>query len=420
MLDPNETQLYTTKVSILTIPRDEFWLFKSGVLQIIYRLADHYEGGGNGGLGGDSRYDTDLSASSDNEASANDGSAVNGNSLGGAIRDSTGGGSFSGSIDNSLTGSIDNSLQGYSDIEGIEVGDDGLFFHLAFTVEEVTLMCSSKIIKKYLGKTLKFCKEHLQEEKQPTLLEDKFLVLQVFSDGLNIGKKILELTEPLSLCGISLFFISNFFSDIVLVPVKEKQKVLEVLKGMEGEKMGQPKQMKVEENFSAPASPLTDLETTTFDLFKSKLIKPKLIGDVKLLLTGARSGDCANVLKRTAEALSRLNTGREDDTYDFPSYFAITRTSTGEIGLMLPQEDEELAKLNYDKSTIMGSLQDSYYPVFINLSNLPLDLKGIVAGVASKLLKSGLNEMSYLSFGKSGVVLIPDNYYDRVEEVLKE
>ncbi|QPG74208.1 hypothetical protein FOA43_001532 [Brettanomyces nanus] len=349
------------------------------------KLAEHYEGSG-GGTRNDMKYDTDLSASSMSSSSSS--ACSNSNKLD----------------------------LGYLELEDFaQVEDDGLFFHLAFAMEEVTLMCSHKLMKRYLGKTMEFCRKCLEPSEQPTLLEEKFLMLQVFSDGLNIGKKILELTEPLSLDGISLFFISNFFSDIVLIPAKDRRKALTILNRIS------KKQTQIQEELKPEKKP--DLESKTFELFKSQLIQPKLIDKVKLLLTGARSGDCGNVLKRTAEALCKLNTDRVEDGKNkddnFPAYFAITRTCTGEISLMLPQEADEMRKLNYDKSTIMGSLQDSYYPVFIDLSNLPLDLKGIVAGVASKLVKSGLNEMSYLSFGKSGVVLIPDNFHDTVEQILQ-
>jgi len=400
MLDINETQIYTTKVSILTIPRSQFWIFKGGILQLIYRLADHY-GRRFGDQGGYFSHSMDPSASSmsgsdngnsDSEKSEEDNS----------VRDGDTNGEYSGPLQPL----------------GVDAEDDGLFFHLAFASDEVTLMCSSKLIKKYLGKTLSFCKSCLPEEKRPTLLKEKFLILQVSSDGMNIGKKILELTEPLSLDGISLFFISNFFTDVVLFPAKDKQRVLAILHKM-SEQKDDPDAEELHQKQER------DLETKAFSLFESKHIKPELIKNTKLILTGARSGDSAGVLRHTAEALSRLDTdidGLKDQekrkSMQFPAHFAITRTTTGEISMMLPQSETELKKLNYDNSTIMGSLQDSYCPIIINLSGLPLDLKGIVAGVASRLLRLGINEMSYLSFGKSGMVLLPDNFQDTVEQFL--
>ncbi|KAF6015352.1 hypothetical protein HII13_000289 [Brettanomyces bruxellensis] len=402
MLDINETQIYTTKVSILTIPRSEFWIFKGGILRLIYRLADHY-GRRFGGQGGRFGYDMDLSASS-LSGSENSNSDSEKSEEDNSVRDGETKEEYSGSLQPL----------------GVETDDDGLFFHLAFASDEVTLMCSSKLIRKYLGKTLNFCEGCLPKEKQPTLLNEKFLILQVSSDGMNIGKKILELTEPLSLDGISLFFISNFFTDVVLFPAKDKQRVLAILRKM-SEQKDDPDAEELHQRQER------DLETKTFNLFGSKQIKPELVATTKLILTGARSGDSANVLRNTAEALSRLDTDIDSSKGDekckstqFPAHFAITRNTTGEISMMLPQSEAEFRKLNYDKSTIMGSLQDSYCPITIDLSGLPLDLKGIVAGVASRLLRLGINEMSYLSFGKSGMVLIPDNFQGTVERFLSQ
>jgi hypothetical protein len=262
----------------------------------------------------------------------------------------------------------------------------------------VTLICSTRLIRKHLWKAIKL-------DKESTLISDEFFIIQVFSDGLNIGKKILELTEPLSLNNISLFFISNYFSDLVLVPIKDKVKALEILKKVESE-----------DNVNLYGE---ELEHKTFELFKNNDIRPKLVTDVRLVLTGARSGDFIAVLKQTAESIARLNTESISGKNAFPEYFAITRTPTEEIGLLLPYETIELNKLKFSRSNIMGSLQDYYYPIFVDLKKLPLDLKGIVAGMASKLLRMGIDEMSYLSLGRSGIVLIPDTFKEKVQEKLE-
>ncbi|ODV86039.1 hypothetical protein CANARDRAFT_233251 [[Candida] arabinofermentans NRRL YB-2248] len=347
MLNSHEIQLYKTKISILTIPRENFWIFKSGVLQILYKLIYKMEGN---------------TSDDDDDDDDKDASTVA-----------------------SVTSS---SSSGSSSVEDIEVDDDGLFFQLAFTPEEVTLMCSTKLIKKYLSNPLKISNDP-NNLIGSQLLDDEFLVLQMLNDGSNIGKKILELTEPLSMNDISIFFISNYFSDIVLIPSKQKQKAFHILE---------------QEQLNATSSKKNELEERTFRLFKSSEVKPELNRSIKLLLTGARSGDSVEVLKKTAESLTKLcteETKMKTKSNNFPSYFAITRTPTEEIGLVLPSSEREQKKLNYSKSSILGSSQDFYYPLFINLKNLPIDLKGIVAGVASKLLRAGLNEMSYLSLGKS-------------------
>lgn len=394
MIDSTDTQLFTSKISILTIPRGNFWIFKSGILEIMFRLIDVYENRSS------SRYsDNDmLSISSTSDRSFN--GSIDNNSSGGSDNDEDRPIKYEDHLSNSVHFNNNEEVESFK--EGAAIEDDGLFFHLAFTTEEVTLMCSTKLIQKYLSKPIKL-------DEDSTLISDEFFIMQVFSDGSNIGKKILELTQPLSLNNISLFFISNYFSDLVLVPIKDKRKALRILEEKDSDNCND------------------ELEVKTFELFKENNIKPILDTEVKLLLTGARSGDSVEVLRQTAESIARLHTestdndnriGKSRDDRTFPKYFAITRTPTEEIGLLLPYENNELSKLNFSKSNIMGSLQDYYYPIFIDLKKLPLDLKGIVAGIASKLLTMNIDEMSYLSLGRSGVVLIPDLFKETVEEKL--
>lgn len=346
--------MFTSKISILTIPRANFWIFKSGVLEMIYKLVDDYENRSN------SRY------------SDNDANSVNSAEEEGEEEDDD------------------------DDDEG-EVGE--LFFHLAFTTDEVTLMSSSKMIRKYLHKAIALDKESI-------LLTEEFFMIQVISDGLNIGKKILELTQPLSKNKISLFFISNYFSDLVLVPLKDKAKVEEVL-----ERSGE--EAVEEDEYDGDG----DNDERGFGMFREKQIVPKLDTSVQLVLTGARSGDSAEILRQTAESLARLNTERfrRDAPAAFPQYFALTRIPTGETSLLLPHDTAEVAKLRFSRGKMMGSLQDAYHPLALDLSGLPLDLTGIVAGVARTLLQLGVHEMSYLSLGRSGFVLVPDTFCERVQ-----
>ncbi|KAG7878701.1 hypothetical protein KL938_003844 [Ogataea parapolymorpha] len=355
MLESHDTQLFRTAVSILTIPRDRFWLFKSGVLEILYKLIDSLEG-----------------LSDSDEESGDEKHLVN-------------------SV-HSLTIQKDET----SEQDSLNSEDDGLFFHLAFTPEEVTFMCSTSLIRKYLSKPLSLNK---QAQLGATLIDEEFLVLQVLTDGTIIGKKILELTAPLSEQGIPIFFISNYFSDLVLIPAVHRTAAVEILE-------------------KSQYTDTSKLEQETFQLFRSSSVKPVLNTDVKILLTGARPGDSSLVLRQTVEALSKYNTEQSGTKHSFLAYFALTRTPTEDIGLLLPLADDEMAKVNYSRATILGSLQDFYFPLFINLKTLPLDLKGIVAGVASKLLKLGLDEMSYVSLGRSAVVLVPDNFQDTVQKML--
>ena len=364
MIDSNETQLFNSKISILTIPRENFWIFKSGILEIIYLIAESYDDRSN------SRY------------SDNDSSSLRSNDS-------------------------NNNMSNNNNSDNEDEIDDELFFHLAFTSEEVTLMCCSKLIKKYLSNAIKLDKESI-------LINDEFFIIQVFSDGLNIGEKILEITQPLSLNNITLFFISNYFSDLVLVPIKDKELVINILN-----------EKKKDNNNDEDNGKQIELENKTFELLNNNNIKPKLDTNVKLTLTGARIGDSLEILKQTAENISKLNTEKFSDNNNnnnnrsFPEYFAITRTPTEEIGLLIPFNKNDKNKLNYSNKNLIGSLdEDYYYPIIIDLKKLPLDLKGIASGIASRLIRENIKEMSYLSFGRSGIVLIPDMFIEIVDKLI--
>ncbi|GMM28449.1 hypothetical protein DAMA08_011650 [Martiniozyma asiatica (nom. inval.)] len=379
MLDTTETQAYSTPVSVLTIPRANFWIFKSGILSIIYKLIDAYEGHG-------SDCDSIRSFTSD-ESNFNTSNMRTSNSLHDLREERTGSGTTDTAYGDRKSFELEEEFEDLT-LSNFEQ-DDGLFFHLAFNTEEVTLMCSSMLIQTYLTPALKI-------DSESTLIPYDFFIIQVYSDGTNIGKKILELTKPLSMQGISLFFISNYWSDLVLVPLKDKTSVMKILSE--------------ELNTQSTESSTNDIESKTFNLFKEMNIIPRLETKIKLVMTGARSGDNGQVLRQMAESLCRLNT---EITFgnSFPDYFALTRTPTAEIGILLPYFSTPGANiLRLSKTNIMGSLEDCYFPILIDLKSLPIDLKGIVAGVASRLQREEIDEMSYLSLGKSGVVLIPEEF----------
>ena len=49
---------------------------------------------------------------------------------------------------------------------------------------------------------------------------DDYVVMQVDGEGLSAGQRVLELTSPLAMAGISIFFITTYFSDYILVPLR--------------------------------------------------------------------------------------------------------------------------------------------------------------------------------------------------------
>jgi hypothetical protein len=88
-----------------------------------------------------------------------------------------------------------------------------------------------------------------------------------------------------------------------------------------------------------------------------------------------------------------------------PPYFSLTVSGPSELSFLI---DADTAK-GFPENTLLGSPTDYVLPMYFDLSELPEDSVGIVAGVASRLLESSADHkvnMSYLSTAKTGVVLV--------------
>lgn len=306
--------------------------------------------------------------------------------------------------------------------------DDTYFFHIAFTPIECTVICSTSVMEKLFTKPLLVCADLNYTDVK--LINQTFLTLQIDSDGsFNNNLRILELTKPLSENNISLFFLSSHFSDIVLIPYHLKKKVINILTKHNFQFSDISNSYIVTNNVNnledddqiPPFDPSNNqVEINTFNLFKSSKIKPKIRKQVKLLLTGARSGETINTILKTAKIIS---------SNSIPDYFAITRTSINEVSLILPKSSRKRESMGFTSNNIIGSDQDVIVPITIDLYKLPLDSKGIVAGLASKII-NGIQkipelvgspfEMNYLSMARSAIVMIPRENLADVSKILKE
>ncbi|KAL2409069.1 hypothetical protein ABEF93_008511 [Exophiala dermatitidis] len=58
---------------------------------------------------------------------------------------------------------------------------------------------------------------------------EDYIAIQVDGQGLDAGQRVLELTSPLAMAGISIFFITTYFSDYILVPFRQRRTVTKAL-----------------------------------------------------------------------------------------------------------------------------------------------------------------------------------------------
>lgn len=358
MVQTSQIHLDPRRLRILSVPRAKAWIFAPAVLWLLHQEARHTAHSS----GSDFEFDTDSDLESlDSQL-----------------------GRFVGAL------SIDNSLK--TPHESPEDPDSRHFFHVAYTPTEMTVICAGDLVSCF-EQPLDLCRSLGYNDV--LVLEEPYLNLQVDSDGdLNNSARILELTQPLSEHEISLFFISSHFSNIVLIPHRLREQVVGVLErkgvgSMYGSKNWEP-------------VPLVGSD-----------IKPQIDPARRLLLTGARLGEIKNAILKAAQCVALGH---------IPGYFALTRTSHNEVSLMLPGRERKRQAMGFGAHMLIGLALDLVVPVTVDLTTLPLDSVGIVAGLAGSIMhkaqRMGPFEMSYLLMARAGVLMIPEETVDQVRAVL--
>lgn len=436
----SQVHLNPTSLSILSIPRSKVWIFVSPILRLLHEESTRTP------QNNDLEDEDDLAPEDlDAEVRTDDSNSDYEGSEDPLTMSWTSGGSSSRrmsrlksatTVDNSSKqrGSVESitdlaqspsglESETFSNVDNLE--DDDYFFHIAYTPTECTVICSSSMFWQLFLDPLELCK--LLNYDDVMLVEDSYLNLQIDSDGeYNNSVRILELTQPLSEHKISLFFLSSHFTDIVLIPDRLKDQVINILTKKNFEFSDISNSYIVNRDLSnddentevAPVeASVNELELNTLKLFKQANIQPKIIRKVKLLLTGARPGDVKYSILKAAECVA---------LEIIPDYFAITRTSLNEISLILPGSARKRAAMGFDYKRIIGSALDFIIPITVDLSKLPLDSTGIVAGLASRIIsstneeeQSGPFEMNYLSMARAGIIMIPEENLSFVAQVLK-
>lgn len=299
------------------------------------------------------------------------------------------------------------------------------FFHIAYTPLECTIICCSPVFEKLFRKPLAVSIKLAYDDV--VIVDNQFFSLQVDNEGQDNGSaRILEFTQPLSEMKISLFFLSSHFSDIVLIPQSYRDQVVEIL--AQKHFIFSPNTnsymvdfTKTNKSTAPPSDELTDLIKDTRRLFNDAKIRPRIHKSKRCLLTGARPGEVKNSIEKASACIAA---GK------IPDYFAITRTAVDEISLILPGSSKKRYLLGFDSRSIVGLSLDAIIPITVDLSKLPLDSTGIVAGLASSLLESmkdtpesgdlGTLEMNYLSMARSAIIMIPEENLTVVTEMVNQ
>lgn len=288
-------------------------------------------------------------------------------------------------------------------------------------------------------------------QSQISITADDYVVMQVDGEGLDAGQRVLELTSPLALAGISIFFITTYFSDYILVPVRARHQVISALEargfafeentssyttaskttyGHRNTSSASSFDLSSTSVPSAPRTPppttVSELQTRTFALLKRRNVEPRVDEAIKLVSCAGRKS--ASGSQATNAAMNdRLHLGLVRSLISQPNFLSLTLTDTEPPSLLLEQRLLPLfstatasGRTNTSDDTILlGSKSETLVPIILDLRDLPLESTGIVCGVAARLVggtQMGLLnavEMSYLSTARAGAVMVAQEELDR-------
>ncbi|PYH87900.1 hypothetical protein BO71DRAFT_404278 [Aspergillus ellipticus CBS 707.79] len=322
----------------------------------------------------------------------------------------------------------------FHEVSPITDNDDGpetrshqpAFLNFSITPVECSIMCPRQLAKEYFALLVdKFLQTNAASQSRLSISHDDFIAMQVYGEGLEAGQRVLELTSPLAMAGMyvspseslcpanrpsSIFFISTYFSDYIIVPLRSKAQVIEAL-----EKRGFQFEMSTEAFVnnnnnqaqytcfspvssrsasslgSPPATPppssLDELQTRTFSSLRKNQIVPSVDRSLRLVQCAAHHRDSSET-SSIAILREALTTAL---IVDKPRFLSLTLTAADPAASLLlekrllprfsngadPDDDEE--------SLLLGSKEEILVPIMLDLRKLPLEATGIVCGVAGRL-----------------------------------
>lgn len=376
--------------------------------------------------------------------------------------------------------------------------DRNEFLTLSITPAGSSLICSKVLVEKCLTPLVKEFNAHVERPKANSagieISQDEYVAIQVDGQGLDAGQRVLELTAPLAMAGMyvhavsshsrvvtsstgvhsadwhnrSIFFLTTYFSDYVLVPVRARRTVVTTLQqrgfvfSAEAEAYVSQLSPMVHHNYSfnspscerpqtasssssesrphsssmpstPPAEDIPELQIRTFTKLMKNGIEPTVDTTLRLFsCAGSRECDGGSVRQLKEDLMQVLlasnapNPAKHkssgptlqdiDVTHDldYAARFLSMTLSSEPVSILM--EEHLLPRLG---KTLFGAKaeEDALVPIMFDLHALGWTATGIVGGVASRLSQGPMSdqldeedvelvEISFLSSAKAGSVIV--------------
>ncbi|KAL2119230.1 hypothetical protein VTJ04DRAFT_6190 [Mycothermus thermophilus] len=172
----------------------------------------------------------------------------------------------------------------------------GSFLNISVTPIECSIVCDAAWAESVFRPAL----ARLPKEQARTVAisGDTYAVLNVYGTGMDAGSRVADLTSPLALAGIPIFFITTYYSDYILVPAKARQSVIKALLAQgfvfseddQSQLISSPSASIIHHPHHPPSSSptqtsstLSNLQHRTFALLRQHNVTPRIIPGLTLV-----------------------------------------------------------------------------------------------------------------------------------------
>lgn len=319
------------------------------------------------------------------------------------------------------------------------------FVNVSITPNECSIVCPREEAEALFAPLVAELSPALK--KSVSISKEDYSVIMIGGEGLEAGQRVLDLTSPLAMAGIPIFFITSYYSDFILVPFSSRPKVIRALEDRgfvfeatdadgEAGQMTNPaspllhnRQGSTASSFefppvagTPPPTSIPELQTRTFKILAKNGIKPHIDPDIELITcAGLKDSTQATSVANFTGGKLQLGIARCLTSFPAPNFFSITLTDSESASLTMekrllqhfPNEGEDI---------LLGTESPEQIAITLDLKDLPLESTGIVCGVSSRLLDGmrgrigrDMFNMSYLSTSRAGHVIV---YEDELEDAM--
>ena len=342
------------------------------------------------------------------------------------------------------------------------------FLNVSITPEGCSVVCTRYLAQKYF---VPMKERYTGIAEGFEMVDESYIVIQVDGQGLDAGRRVVELTSPLAMAGISIFFITTYFSDFILVPSHARRTVSTALeqRGFVFSESAaafvsqlSPASPRLSQHrrdtsldwisppnsrgglpmpSTPPAKDVPELERRTFSKLRQNNIKPIIDREQRLLTCAGNDDDAsaAETLKNdllqvliSTSASDIARTPNSNGANGHHKTAKVSKSSTSLLSITMTADEPvslfiEARLLDQLGRSLLGnkslSPEDVLVPITFDLRALPMEATGIVCGVAGCLAVGetgeekelgaqkdfdGELEITFLSMAKAGIVLVKE------------